>query len=212
MGREPKASEMAAYHKTTLPCLGVSNPEINDLVRAWQAEGGPEDWLRDAAELWNSGVFEARIAAGKLLTKARIKDDAAVWAEICRWVPQFDGWAIADHACKAGERRLVAHPERLDEVEKWTGDPSFWVRRAALVITLPWAKLNNPKPADLERRERVLGWAASYVDDPEWFIQKAISWWLRTLSARDPDRVQAFMAEYGDRMKPFARKDAVRNI
>ena len=44
-----------------------------------------------------------------------------------------------------------------------------------LVITLPWTRQNHPKPADLAIRDRVLGWAASYVDDPEWFIQKAIA-------------------------------------
>lgn len=212
LGREPKASEMESYHKTGRVCLGVSNPEINALVKGWQAEGGPEDWLREARELWDSGIFEARIAAAKLLTKARIRGDACIWTEICRWVPEFDGWAIADHACKAGERRLLADPSRLDTVETWTRDPGLWVRRAALVMTLPWAKMPHPKPEDLKRRERVLGWAASYADDPAWFIQKAISWWLRTLSARDPDRVRAFVEAHGPRLKPFARKDAMRKL
>jgi hypothetical protein len=41
----------------------------------------------------------------------------------------------------------------------------MWTRRAALVITLPWTRQNHPKAADLAIRDRVLGWAASYVDD-----------------------------------------------
>ena len=115
-----------------------------------------------ARGLWDSDVHEARIAAAKLLTQARIREDEPlVWAEFLRWVPTFDAWAIADHACKAGERRLVADPSRLDALEPWTRDPNLWVRRAALVATLPWTKLTHPTAADLAIRERVLGWAAA---------------------------------------------------
>lgn len=78
------------------------------------------------------------------------------------------------------------------------------------MITLPWAKQNTPKPHESEARERILGWAAGYVDDTEWFIQKAVAWWLRDLSKRDGDRVRAFLSTYGDRMKAFARNEAAR--
>ena len=76
------------------------------------------------------------------------------------------------------------------------------------MITLPWTKQNNPKPADLEIRDRVLGWAAGYVPDRQWFIQKAIAWWLRELSKHDAPRVRAFLDQHGAAMKPFARKEA----
>ncbi len=162
--------------------------------------------LADA--LWQSDIFEARLAAAKLLTQARIRPDDAVWALIKRWLPDFDSWAIADHACMAAQKRLVAEPGRLDEVEGWTRSDHMWTRRAALVATLPWTKQNHPKPAELEARDRILGWAASYVPDRNWFIQKAIAWWLRDLSKHDPDRVRAFKTEHGAAMKPFARKEA----
>ncbi len=123
-------------------------------------------------------------------------------------MPDFDSWAIADHACIAGMKRLVADPSRLDEVETWTISPHMWTRRAALVITLPWTKQNHPKPADEAIRTRILGWAATYVDDPDWFIQKAIAWWLRDLSKHDAARARAFLDTHGERMKPFARKEA----
>jgi len=79
-----------------------------------------------------------------------------------------------------------------------------------LVSTLPWAKQNNPKPEELIIRDRVLGWAATLVPDRNWFIQKAIGWWLRDLSKHDPDRTRAFIAEHGPQMKPFAAKEAMR--
>jgi 3-methyladenine DNA glycosylase AlkD len=207
-----KARQMAEYHKTQRTYLGVSNPQIDDLVAAWRAGRGIDARLALASGLWNSDIHEARIAAAKLLTQARIRPDDTVWDLIAIWVPQFDGWAIADSTMTAGQKRLVANPARLDQVETWLDHDNLWVRRAALVGTLPWAKMNNPKSADLAQRDRILGWAARLVDEREWFIQKAIAWWLRDLSKRDPERVRQFLAEFGPRMRTFARKEAARLV
>ncbi|TDK43066.1 DNA alkylation repair protein [Antarcticimicrobium luteum] len=203
-----RAGQMAAYHKQNREVLGIPNPATNDLTRTWRQSLTVEERVALADALWQSDIFEARLAAAKLLTQARIRPDDAVWALIKRWLPDFDSWAIADHACMAAQKRLVAEPGRLDEVEGWTRSDHMWTRRAALVATLPWTKQNHPKPAELEARDRILGWAASYVPDRNWFIQKAIAWWLRDLSKHDPDRVRAFLAEHGAAMKPFARKEA----
>lgn len=207
-----RAAGAAAYHKAARPYLGIAVPVLTDLAKGWREGLSTDARVTLADGLWQSDIHEARIAAAKLLTQARIKDDELVWRLICGWVPQFDAWAIADHVCDAGARRLVADPARIDEVETWTRDPSFWVRRAALVITLPWTKQNFPKPADLVIRDRVLGWAADMADDPEWFIQKVIAWWLRDLSRHDAPRTRAFLADHGQRLKPFARKEAGRHL
>lgn len=202
---------MAAYHKAPRRYLGVANPEIDRLAKDWRQAQTLDDRLVLASALWKTDIHEARIAAAKLLTQARIRpDDRAAWDLIRSWVPDFDAWAIADHAAIAGQKRLVADPARLDQVETWTKSDHMWTRRAALVMTLPWVKQRHPKPADLAARERILGWAAGYVADPEWFIQKAVAWWLRDLSKRDPEQIRAFLALHGERMKPFARKEAAR--
>ncbi len=213
VGDPVKAAEMHKYHKVDRPYLGIANPVIDEHVKAWRADDDLDSRLALAKGLWKGNTHEGRIAAAKLLSQARIRpDDADAWALIVSWVPDFDAWAIADHASIAGQKRLVADPSRLDEVAAWTKSDHMWTRRAALVMTLPWTKQNNPKPADLAIRDRVLGWAAGYVTDHDWFIQKAIAWWLRDLSKHDPDRVRAFLAAHAADMKPFAVKEAGRKL
>jgi len=207
-----RAAQMAAYHKAPRRYLGLSVPQIDTLCREWRAVLDVPGRVTLAAQLWDSDVHEARVAAARLLTQARIRPDDAVWREVLRWVPGFDAWAIADHAAAAGSRRLVADPARIDIVAGWTTDANMWVRRAAFVFTLPWAKMPFPAPADLEIRERVLGWAAEAVADREWFIQKAIGWWLRDLSRRDPERVRRFLDGPGAGLKPFARREAAKYL
>lgn len=204
-----RAAGSAAYHKAARRYLGLKVPQVEELTDAWRAALSTEDRIRLAADLWASDIHEARIAAAKLLNQARIKpDDRAAWDLICSWVPGFDAWAIADHVCIAAQKRLAADPARIETVETWTTHENMWTRRAALVATLGFTKQNFPKPFELAIRDRVLGWAAGYVDDKDWFIQKAVAWWLRDLSRHDAVRVRAFLDQHGARMKTFARKEA----
>jgi 3-methyladenine DNA glycosylase AlkD len=208
-----KAAEMAAYHRAERRYLGVATPEIDALARNWRGTLDLPGRLALAAALWQTNVHEARIAAAKLLTQARIRpDDAAVWRLIASWVSQFDAWAIADHAAIAGQKRLVADPARLDEVESWLDAESVWTRRAALTFTLPWTRQNHPTPQDLAIRDRVLGWCARLAPERDWFLQKAVAWWLRDLSKHDPERTRAWLAAHGARLKPFARREAARHL
>ncbi|WP_240789449.1 DNA alkylation repair protein [Pseudooceanicola onchidii] len=203
-----RAEGSTAYHKVDRTYLGVPNPAVNDLTTEWRRELSLEDRVALADGLWATDIHEARIAAAKLLTQARIKGDAPVWDLLASWVPQFDAWAIADHACSAIGRRLQADLTRLDDLEAWTVSDHMWTRRAALVSTLFLTKSNHPSEAEAAARDRVLDWAGGYVSDRDWFIQKAIAWWLRELSKHDAARVRAFLAEYGSGMKAFARKEA----
>ncbi|SNR60357.1 DNA alkylation repair protein [Puniceibacterium sediminis] len=207
-----RAEQMAAYHKVDRPYLGVPNPAINTIVSEWRQEMDIDARVALAAALWETDVFEARLAAAKLLTQARMRPDEAAWDLIQSWVPDFDSWAIADHACMAGQRRLVADPARLDQVELWTQSDNIWTRRAALVVTLPWTKQNFPTEQELAARERILGWAAGYLDRKNGIIQKAVAWWLRDLSKHAPDRTRAFLEEHGGRMKAYAVKEARRHL
>ena len=209
-GRGP---EMAAYHKVKRDYLGIANPDIDALTRTWRQELDLETRLSLASGLWDSNIHEGRLAAAKLLTQARIRpDDTGAWELIQTWVPEFDAWAVADHVAIAGQKRLVADPSRLDAVEAWTTSEHLWTKRAALVMTLPWARMSNPKPQDTATRDRILGWAADYVADQQWFIQKAIAWWLRDHSKHDPEAVRAFLDAHGAGMKNFARKEAAKYL
>ena len=208
-----KAAEMAAYHKSTRRFFGVSVPQIDDLADAWRADCTLDERLALAAALWAADIHETRVAAAKLLTQARIRpDDEGAWQLLQSWVPDFDGWALADHAMIAAQKRLVWQPDRIEVVEAWTQSPHMWTRRAAMVITLPYAKQNHPKPVENAIRERVLGWAVRYAADPDWFIQKSVAWWLRDLSKHDKPRVEAWLAAHSDSLKPFARKEASRHF
>ena len=97
-----RAEGMAAYHKAPRRYLGVAVPEIDRLAKGWRDGKTVTERAELADGLWQTDVHEARIAAAKLLTQARLEpDDTPAWEVICGWVPTFDAWAVADHAASA---------------------------------------------------------------------------------------------------------------
>jgi 3-methyladenine DNA glycosylase AlkD len=208
-----RAAGMRAYHKVDREYLGLSNGRVTDFATSWRRSCDLATRVGLAQGLWASDVYEARIAAAKLFLQARIRpDDTPAWRCLVGFVPDFDSWAIADAVAQAGQKRLLADPSRLDEVETWTRSDHMWTRRAALVFTLGFTRARHPKTPETEARDRILGWCADFADDPEWFIQKGVAWWVRDLSRKDAPRASAFLAAHGARLKPWARKEAARHL
>lgn len=144
-----RAAQMRAYHKTDRPYLGLSNEITGALATDWRKGCDPDDLITLAKGLWDSNIFEARVAAGKLFIQARMRpDDEAAWDCITGWLHEFDSWAIADAVAQGGQKRLMQDPTRLDEVETWVRSDHLWTRRAALVFCLPFTKSRHPNQVE----------------------------------------------------------------
>ena len=208
-----RAEGMAQYHKVNRRYLGLANPQINDLTKAL-APGIVRCWSRHGG--------------GRALANGHLRSPPCR----CQAVdpgshPPRRRGLDPDRRLVAGFRQLGHRRPRLHGRTETSGGPSrpVWTRSKAgpVLITCgpaaprwwprcPWCKQRHPKPDELKARQRILGWAASYVPDRDWFIQKAIAWWLRDLSKRDPEIVRDFLERYGAQMKPFARKEAARYL
>ncbi len=207
-----RAAKMRAYHKTDREVLGLCNPQIDAVVRQYRATPGED--LALALDLWQSGIYEARIATGKLLTRGRLAADMdqQYWQSMLDLAPDFDGWAIADHLSMAAHKRILTKDGRFMDLTSWTQSTHLWTKRAAMIYTLPFARLKNPDARERDAIEIILDWAGEYADDPRWFIQKSVAWWLREFSKKNPERAREFLEQNGESMKPFARRDASKYL
>jgi 3-methyladenine DNA glycosylase AlkD len=204
-GSPERAEWEKAYQKSGWEHWGVALPGRDAAIK--ETLGGLEQGqaLELCRRLWREPVWDLKIVAGRILARKSIEPDDKVWAFVTARLADLDGWAVADNLAMAGSRCLIADAGRLDAVEAWIESPQLWTRRAALVFTLPWTK---------EKRdpERMLRWAARMAEDRQWFIQKAIGWWLRELSKRDPGRVQRFLNEHGPKLTGVARREATKYL
>lgn len=205
LGDPQRAIADQRYHKSSREHWGVSVPACDKLTRTLCKEMAEKELLLLAKDLWATNLFDPMVCAAKILSFPRLKPSKSLWKIIPHFLEQVDGWALEDHLAHVAWKCILADNLLLDEIEEWTKHSNFWMRRAALVYTLPFAKSGqNP--------ERMLGWASLYATDSEWFIQKAIGWWLRVLGEHNPNRVAIFLNIHWETLKGVARKEATRKL
>ena len=93
------------------------------------------------------------------------------------------------------------------DVKRWAKSPDMWWRRAALVAT---TGLNSKTRGGRGDAERTLAIVSMMIDEREDMIVKAVSWALRMLAPWQPQAVEAFVAEHGDRLAARVKRE-VRN-
>lgn len=186
LGDAMRAVADKRYHKSSREHWGVSRFACDKLVDSLCKDLADKELLSLARDLWETNLFDPMVCAAKIISFPRLQPSKELWKTIRYFLKQVDGWALEDHLAHAAWKCILADELLLEELEEWTKHPSFWMRRAALVYTLPFAKPGHSP-------ERMLEWASYYASDPEWFIQKAIGWWLRVLGEHNPDRVAIFL-------------------
>lgn len=205
LGTPARAEKEKAYQKSTWRHWGVPLPQMDVAIREIVKDLAPTDCLALSVRLWREPVWDLKVVAARILARDAVPPTDRVWRFVLARMGDLDGWAVADSLAAVGSRCLLADPRRLDVAARWAKSPQLWTRRAALVFTLPWTKQGCDP-------ERMLGWAANLANDPQWFIQKAIGWWLRELSKHDPERVRRFLRDHGTPLKGVARREATKYL
>lgn len=193
------------YHKSSRKHWGVSVPQCHKLAKSFSIGLQQVELLSIAQALWLTDLFDPMICASKILSLPCVKPSLLLWDTIKGFLKNVDGWALEDSLAHAAWKCILADKELLNDVEEWAKHSNFWMRRATLVYTLPFAKPGKDP-------ERILRWASSYSTDSEWFIQKAIGWWLRVLGEHNPNRVILFLNMHGHQLKSVAKREATRKL
>ena len=187
--------------------LGVPMAKIHAVAKPL----GRDSDLAEA--LWQSGVYEARMAA------CMVDDPATVTPErMDRWRADLDNWAVTDTACfKLWDRT----PHAFAMIDRWAMLDQEFGRRAAFALLASCALHRKGTDADYLTRLPLIHAAAA---DERNFVKKGVSWALRAIggkkspalraAARDlaatlaasPDKTRRWIGK--DALREFARADA----
>ena len=159
----------AHFGINTERALGVT---VKDL-RAYAKRIGKDH--QRAAELWQTGVHEARLLA--CLVAQPKKLDRGLMEE---WVKDFDSWDICDICCMSLLRK---HPKAYDIAVEWSRRPEEFVRRAGLVLMTTLA-VHDKKAPDYHFIQ-LLPHITAQAADERGYVKKAVSWALRQIGKRN---------------------------
>jgi 3-methyladenine DNA glycosylase AlkD len=169
LARPETLAGMARYGIVTERALGISIYDLRPLARRI----GTDHWL--AAELWQTGIHEARILA------AYVDDPAAVdEAQLERWVADFDSWDVCDQVCSGLFDRTAAAWTKAVE---WAARDEEFVKRAAFVLMA--ALSVHDKRAGDARFLELLPLIEREAGDDRNFVKKAVNWALRQIGKRN---------------------------
>ena len=160
---------MARYGINPKGTLGVPIPVLRKLAK----ESGRSHEL--AAELWASGIHEARILATLIDDPARVTG-----RQMDRWVSDLDSWDVCDQACQNLFRYT---PPAFAKAGKWARARREFVRRAGFSLMAGLAvKARSATDAQFEAFFPLIAEAA--VDDRK-MVGKAVNWALRQIGKRN---------------------------
>jgi len=177
---------MARYGINPKGTLGVSIPVIRGLAK----KAGRSHEL--AAELWESGIHEARILAALMDEPARVTR-----RQMDRWVRDLDSWDVCDQVCSNLFRNT---PFAFRKAAEWARAKPEFVRRAGFSLMAGLAV--KAKDASDQQFEAFFPLIAEAAVDDRNMVRKAVNWALRQIGKRNPNL----------RKLAIARAEEVRNL
>jgi len=194
---------MARFGITTDRALGGSSiPYLR-----WLAKRLGRDHAL-AAELWASGIHEARILAGLVDEPGRVTNE-----QMETWAAEFDSWDVVDGVCG---NLFDKTPLASAKATEWSSRGEEFVKRAGFVLMAMLAVHDKEAPDSMF--EAWLPVIEREAGDPRNFVRKAVNWALRQIGKRNqPLNAKAIAAAEriqanGVRSARWVATDALREL
>jgi 3-methyladenine DNA glycosylase AlkD len=172
---------MARYAIPSDKALGVAMKDIKALGKKL----GRNHEL--AAALWDTGVYEARMAASFVDDPAQVTP-----AQMDRWCKDFDNWAF----CDALSFNLFDRtPHAWSKVKQWSRKRNEFEKRTAFALL--WSLTVHDKGAGNGPFLQGLAIIEREAGDARHFVKKAVNMALRAIGKRNPALHAAAVAVAG---------------
>lgn len=162
--------------------LGVYHKDLKELAK----EIGSDNRL--AIELFDTGIYEARILCSKIYNPACITPE-----QMDHWASTFETWEICDSFCMGF---FAKSQHALPKAFEWSAHQDEFVKRAGFVIMAAYGFAN--KLAGNEVFMQFFPLIKREAHDERIYVKKAVNWALRNVGKRNIDlNIQAIGTAQG---------------
>lgn len=145
---------------------GIRTPVLNLLAKKYKVGGF--DLVK---ELWNSGAFEEKLLAAKMLNVICKKDPELSLKLVSSFSKDISNWAECDcvgmQALKPVAKKI--QKDIFDLSAKLITSKNLWERRLSLVIIEVYTKDRSLQPEIMKR-------VKTLENDEEYYVKKAVDW------------------------------------
>jgi 3-methyladenine DNA glycosylase AlkD len=211
-GDPERAVQQQRYMKSQMPFHGLSMADVRRSTRRAVADRPPPDrdtWLATVALMWDEATHrEERYAALTIARSSRARSwrDPAFLDLTEHLVVTGAWWDLVDETAQhlAGDVLARHRVEVTPRVRSWATSPDVWLRRTAVIC-----QLQHGAGTDLELLRHAI---EANLDDPSFWLRKAIGWALRQHARTDPEWVRTEVARLGERLSPLSRREAGKHL
>jgi 3-methyladenine DNA glycosylase AlkD len=128
-------------------------------------------------KLWQSGAFEERLLAIKILMRISKDNPEKFLKLIKKFSKDISDWAVCDTLATQGIRKIAKIKQKgiFEISERFISSKNFWRRRFAIVLLV---ELNRQGFANKKNIKVILKKAEK---DKEYYVKKAVIWLKREL-------------------------------
>jgi 3-methyladenine DNA glycosylase AlkD len=207
-GNSERIRKIEKDHPTSMQVLGLKVPDQRKVIENWRkklSHFSETEWIELAIVLADSEILECQQVAFEFLWKNKKALQALTPAQIFALGKTLDNWVSVDMFCLCISGYNWRTGKIQDDViETWAKSENRWIRRAALVSTVPLNLRARGGTGDVERTLRICKILITDYDD---MIVKAMSWALRELSKSDKKAVEEFLVENEGRLHPRVKRE-----
>jgi len=183
------AEDIKKYIKSPYEFYGIRVPELRTLAKRLHEEHDIDDFYRVFNRLWKSGYHEEMSLAIYTLQLYRDEFSMNTWKFLKTKLKDMKTWDQIDTVgTNIVGNILIKFPRLEKEIIKLSKSKNMWMRRLAIVSTLPLIKKGDIK--------LTMKFAEEYVHDKEDYIQKATGWMLREAAKQKPEMVKKFVLKH----------------
>ena len=209
LGDPDKAPQMQAYMKTEMPFYGVQKAGRTAIMRSLVKQFVPEDDLQYEAlvvALWELPHREERYLALSVARRFTEYIRPPRLPLYQRLIVEGAWWDLVDEvATKLIRSLVVEYPdETWPVVDGWSDGQDLWLRRTAIIC-----QIGAKGSTDVGRLFR---FCRSNLEDPDFFIRKAIGWALREYAKTDPEAVAEFVSTHREDFSGLSFREATKHI
>jgi 3-methyladenine DNA glycosylase AlkD len=211
-GDAAKGEVQQRYMKSAMPYHGLAAPELRTLLRPHLKAFAPTDrttWEETVRAWWDGATCREEWYAAIALARHRA---ARAWQDVDtlglyrHLVVTGAWWDVVDETAQhlVGACLLADRARVTPVLCAWAVDDDLWIRRTSVICQIAHGE-------DLDRD--LLTFAIERnLDDPSFWLRKAIGWALRQHARVDPDWVRAYVVSLGDRLSGLSRREATKHL
>jgi 3-methyladenine DNA glycosylase AlkD len=207
--RNPKdLAGMARFGINTENTLCLTMGKLDTIAKVIKKES-PETRHKIALEIWESGIREARILAGRIDVPALVTSE-----QMEKWVKGFNSWDVCDNTIM---KDFSYSAIGWEKAIPWSKRKEEYVKRAGFVMMAMLAM--HDKKAPDERFYPFLDRIKEEATDERNFVRKAVNWALRTIGKSRTKNLYKLALEKGkeiadmdNKTARWIAKDAIREL